>query len=350
MKRRIEVLDYGRFFAALFVLLQHYFYNGIHNGKITSITYTPFFSNFFKLGYAGVSFFFIISGYVIFYSSLNKSASEFVKSRFLRLYPAYWMSILFSSVFLFLWSQGTSMSVSFFQFVVNLTMLQEFFGVKNIDGVYWTLFLELKFYIAVAIILFFAGSKKLILFFKCWPVLILVFHILNFEKSIFHMQFAFFSFGTLIAIYRNDKRLSSLLPLLVACILCFMQINVKATTPFESYILYGCMFVFVIFFTSLNFESVRNIKLFKSELLGALTYPLYLIHAHFGYAFLSKFATDNNKWILYPVLILIVLTVAYTIHLFIEKKLKSFWNSFFEKAVTPLSKLEYYFSAVKNKS
>ena len=39
--KRIELLDYGRFFAALSVVAFHYFFNGIANGKVSSISHIP---------------------------------------------------------------------------------------------------------------------------------------------------------------------------------------------------------------------------------------------------------------------------------------------------------------------
>ena len=35
------------------------------------------------------------------------------------------------------------------QFLFNLSMFQNYIGVENLDGVYWTLFVEMKFYIFI---------------------------------------------------------------------------------------------------------------------------------------------------------------------------------------------------------
>lgn len=70
---RMELLDYGRFFAAISVVAYHYSFNGIKGGKITSIdVVSPIAESVFKYGYLGVDFFFIISGYVIFFLSLTR--------------------------------------------------------------------------------------------------------------------------------------------------------------------------------------------------------------------------------------------------------------------------------------
>lgn len=150
--KRLALLDYARFFAALSVVLFHYFYSGINNGKVSSIDET-WFSDIASYGHFGVQFFFIISGYVIFFSLKNKSAASFMKSRLKRLYPTYWIAIIFTAFFSYLWGQGTDMSVTLKQVLINFTMLQQFIGVQNVDGVYWTLFYEIIFYAIVFLIL-----------------------------------------------------------------------------------------------------------------------------------------------------------------------------------------------------
>ncbi|MBB1075267.1 acyltransferase [Rhodoferax sp. 4810] len=87
--KRLELLDYGRFSATLAVMFFHYFFNGIQNGKISSFEHIPWVIDFAKYGYLGVEFFFMISGYVIFFSSKEKTAGEFGAARVLRLFPAF---------------------------------------------------------------------------------------------------------------------------------------------------------------------------------------------------------------------------------------------------------------------
>ena len=64
-------------------------------------------------------------------------------------------------------------------------------------------------------------------------------------------------------------------------------------------------------------------------MLGALTYPIYLIHAHFGYMFISHFATEDNKITIYILTLFIVIFTAYMIHILVEKKYSNLWQRLF---------------------
>ena len=150
--RRLELLDYGRFFAAIIVIFFHYTFNGIANGKIDSLTHVESLVDFTKYGYLGVELFFMISGFVIFHSAKNRTPAEFAVARAIRLYPSYWFAVIFTSIFAWFWGND-SMSVSLFQIMANFTLLQNYLGIENVDGVYWTLVYEIKFYILVFLIL-----------------------------------------------------------------------------------------------------------------------------------------------------------------------------------------------------
>lgn len=97
-------------------------------------------------GHYGVNLFFMISGFVIFLS-LERSARtmDFVVSRFSRLYPAYWGALLLTYTLTHLLGLPER-TVGWGGLLVNLSMLQGFVGVPHVDAVYWTLEVELLFY------------------------------------------------------------------------------------------------------------------------------------------------------------------------------------------------------------
>lgn len=113
----------------------------------------------FPLGHYGVELFFVISGFVITMTlERSKCASDFLVARFSRLYPAYWMAVVLTSAVLVA-ASGPFDEPTGHQVAVNLTMVQGFFKVPSVDGVYWTLEIELLFY-ALALALFTTGSLR----------------------------------------------------------------------------------------------------------------------------------------------------------------------------------------------
>lgn len=134
---RIEWMDALRGGAAILVLIRHYF-NISALGPVAA---------FIDPGTMGVVAFFCISGYVIPWSVLRQptTVGQFVLSRAFRLYPAYWVSLALA-VLVF--------PIATHEWVANISMGQRFIGVSDAIGVYWTLQVELIFYVLVAILLF----------------------------------------------------------------------------------------------------------------------------------------------------------------------------------------------------
>lgn len=149
---RLAELDALRGIAAMAVVLFHYFtkYEELFGHNTPPVFSLPWGSyngvHLFSLGHYGVNLFFMISGFVIFMTlERTKAPMDFVVSRFSRLFPAYWAAVALTfSVVLLLGLPGKE--VSFAQALANFSMVQSFFNVPHVDGVYWTLEVELLFY------------------------------------------------------------------------------------------------------------------------------------------------------------------------------------------------------------
>lgn len=105
------------------------------------------------LGKIAVSLFFAISGFVIPFTLDKKRhnpVARFAINRFFRLYPAYWLSML-GAIAVEYWMAGKNLEVPVV--LANLTMLQGFVGIEHMQGLYWTLQIELIFY-ALCVIIF----------------------------------------------------------------------------------------------------------------------------------------------------------------------------------------------------
>lgn len=105
------------------------------------------------IGRIGVAVFFLISGFVVPFSIHRDSAAPvtgFAIRRVLRIYPAYWLSVPLAAL-VFFWLPGRPFATG--DFLANLTLLQGVFGVPHAEGVYWTLPVELAFYLLCVLLL-----------------------------------------------------------------------------------------------------------------------------------------------------------------------------------------------------
>jgi peptidoglycan/LPS O-acetylase OafA/YrhL len=95
-----------------------------------------------------VVLFFAISGFVI-YGTLRgpreDAGRRFVITRFFRLFPAYWVSVLAGLIFIWWW-QGWS--ITGLMVAANATMVPDVLGQPPVMGLYWTLGTELVFYLS----------------------------------------------------------------------------------------------------------------------------------------------------------------------------------------------------------
>lgn len=152
---RFHELDLLRGVAALWVVAFHYLreYHVLYGDPNAGFPHFPD-------GIGGVKLFFLISGFVIF-MTLERSATgrEFVVSRVSRLYPAYWTAVLITFTVGYLWPLPDQTGYSLSQLAVNLSMLQAYFYVPAVDGAYWSLAVELSFYV-VMLALFELGLLK----------------------------------------------------------------------------------------------------------------------------------------------------------------------------------------------
>lgn len=139
--RRLAEIDALRGVAALAVVLFHYTtrFVELYAPAAVPIVSVPH-------GHYGVNLFFIISGFVIFMTLARTQRSmDFVVSRFSRLFPAYWVAIAITYT---VTSQFglPGKEVTALQALANVFMVHGVFRVPHVDGVYWTLEVELIFY------------------------------------------------------------------------------------------------------------------------------------------------------------------------------------------------------------
>jgi peptidoglycan/LPS O-acetylase OafA/YrhL len=124
----------------------------------------------FGLGQYSIDLFFMISGFVILWSVQRvATVGDFAYSRFSRLFPAFWASLLMVSGYVLFAEhvldvhQLGPLAFTFPQWLANVTMLPHWVPGGNfeaIEGAYWTLAIEMGFYIAIGVAMAFRLTTR----------------------------------------------------------------------------------------------------------------------------------------------------------------------------------------------
>ena len=151
-QKHILGLDIIRAAAAVMVMTYHltFFVNiGAPFGDGASIGQHPKFgwaAPYTWFGYVGVEIFFVLSGLVIAYSAQRATASQFLRGRIVRLYPAAWICATFT--FIVLRGSGEHYLGGSYLRSVLLSPAPAW-----IDHSYWTLPIEIGFYALMYVLL-----------------------------------------------------------------------------------------------------------------------------------------------------------------------------------------------------
>ncbi len=320
---RILHLDGLRGLAILSVILFHAYsrWNHIEPWEVNDFT-KKVFSN----GWLGVDLFFIISGFVIYWT-LDKCPGlcQFTVKRWLRLFPA----MLLGSIFIFL--------TGFFipnrplgppllsDLIPGLTFIEPSVwnklvgaGFRSLDEAFWSLYVEVKFYLIAALSYYTIRDKKAV-----GIALLYLIYLLFFASSLLfeevHLVLSALSVFTFIGVqyygwflvgifffryWRTGVSSNAYFSLLFGCL---AVIEASIGKGYEVFL--HSSLVVVIFW--LSFSSKHFSKAMSSRLitgLGLVSYPLYLVHQNFvtGLA-IELFRVYDGLWVsLYPLLSLIL--------------------------------------------
>ena len=151
---RLAFIDFLRAVAILLVFTRHateVFVPSGHGGRLLYLA-----GGAFTFGTLGVILFFAISGFLIpasLHGPKLAASVRYVLNRFFRLYPAFAVSVM-PSVAAHFWLGGRPLSWG--QIGLNFTMVPRLFGGTLANGAYWTLEVELAFYL-ICLLLFLGG-------------------------------------------------------------------------------------------------------------------------------------------------------------------------------------------------
>lgn len=292
---RLYAIDGLRFLAALGVVLYHF------TGRQTQVWGADPGEVFPVVGRVTMYFtlapelFFVVSGFVILWTAWGRSVPQVVASRLARVYPAYWAALaLTATLLLVIWPEGKRITLG--EVAVNATLLQEAFGVRNVDGAYWTLWTELRFYLLMTVFVAIGITRRRVLAFAAlWPVAAAAVDAATsgFWPTLLISRFApYFAGGMLLfLIYRHGHaRLPWLLlagnvALALATSVSPQVETLREYTAFEpdavlvAVVVVGCFGAVALAALS----PLRRLGWRGLATLGAITYPLYLLHQFWGW-------------------------------------------------------------------
>jgi peptidoglycan/LPS O-acetylase OafA/YrhL len=339
MKDRQPELDYLRGLACLMVLFFHYLARGPKAGW-TGQAHFPWAEGVAMYGHYGVQLFFMISGFVIYKSATGRTVGAFAKARFWRLYPAYWVGILITTAFVLL-TQTSGFQVSLRDFLWNFTMFQSWAKAKSVDGAYWSLMVEMLFYIYIGIAIYLGLIRRTYLIVSGWLMICALNVGLRsfWIDTLFLAQWgAFFSIGILCYRLREgDKspllKCLLLIAILLACLRTYVDISVamKATATIDIVLVLflSLFFVFCVYRPS----SIKSSR--YSNLFGDLTYPVYLVHQFAGYILMSALVLYLGSVLSLICTVILVLAIGFVMNQMVEKRLVGYLKLRFSKPLMP---------------
>ncbi|MGK0336531.1 MAG: peptidoglycan/LPS O-acetylase OafA/YrhL [Candidatus Azotimanducaceae bacterium] len=319
----MDELDALRGLAALSVALYHYTYYFDHlYGHSSAI------SALWEFGKHGVNLFFVVSGFVI-YMTLEKTVqmSGFVVSRFSRLFPAYWAAMILTFFVVSVFGL-TGLEISVSDALINLTMVQRFFGVPHLDNSYWTLTYELIFYFGMLV----AWKVNLIKH----PA-VLCFAFLGYQFAVIFMFLGLdiaipelLLKGTMvpyghqfivgIALFVLKMQTAKVWPhLLIGCSLLVEYLLPRVVQgPVDSNVI--AMGLIVCVFYLFLWGKLRFLCVKPLIFLGTISYSFYLVHQHIGYVVITKASEYSLPTVVSVSAALVVcLTLAIVITILVER-------------------------------
>lgn len=297
---RIEQLTFTRFIAAISIVIFHY-------GKDIFPFKTDQLSFLFKQANVGVSFFFILSGFVMVVAYWNKEkiySSQYFLKRFARIYPVCLLAALLLFVLslaeYFLFPQNSNFHYS--DFFIGLSLLQAWIPSKAMifNGPAWSITVECFFYLIFPF-LFNRVYKKYEFKKLIFPIVIFwiasqfVLHYLlyssfysgfpssshNFINYFPLMHLNEFLIGNLSALFYiytlKDKTLKTDFYILITLVLGALVLKYNSYFCFHNGLL-AILFVPLIIFISANnglFTRVSNYRFLV--FLGEISYGVYIL-------------------------------------------------------------------------
>lgn len=286
-------LDILRVASALSVMLFHFAFRGEAAGDLPALEIPELLKAIASYGYLGVSVFFVISGFVISYSAEDHKPYDFLVSRFVRIYPTFLIIMSLTAATIAL-SGNPRFQVDAMQYIANMFVFSLILGEPFVDGVYWSIVLEIMFYAWVFLIIAIGQFRHILRILPVWIAISFANEAFIGSEDIqnlFITEYSgFFSLGIVInRLSRNFSAYGAALFLMAAAYSLFTALSGAAwyedaySVELSAEIIAATIIASVVVF--ILFINLRIDTRFwpVARLLGGATYVLYLVHQNIGY-------------------------------------------------------------------
>jgi peptidoglycan/LPS O-acetylase OafA/YrhL len=288
---KIQQLTFTRFIAAILIVI-------FHLGKDIAFFTKGSLSFIFTQANVGVSYFFVLSGFVMIIAYKDKAKIdfiEFIKNRLARIYPVYFLAIFITI------GMKMFIKINWYDFVLNVFMIQAWIPYKaltiNFPG--WSISVEMFFYLIFPLLVNKFYRKYSV---KSTLSLIIVFWILNqiffqllyskyIDVYIFHNENMYyhpflhlneFLIGNLTAIcflsnYKKESNENYMFPILGLLIVVVLLLKYHFGINYHNGFL-SLLFVPLIYLISSSNDCITNF--FKKDIfvfLGEISFSVYIL-------------------------------------------------------------------------
>lgn len=331
-------LDLLRFLAALAVVSFHYLvaYASVWGDRPAELF--PALAPIAGLGILGVELFFIISGFVILMSVWGRGLGAFARSRLVRLYPAYWLSLAaIAALYGLTGAKPLDPKLSPGEYLLNATMFQRLFKITDASGVYWSLWAELRFYLLMAILVIIGVTyRRVLVFAGVWLAAVIGAGLLGnatVDEIVMPDYAPYFIAG--MSLYLIHKHGNAWLPWLYVAAGYGLSIGsaldrvhrridlagFKNMPVTDTGVIIAITLIYVV--TALVALGLLRLKPSKAlTALGGTTYPLYLFHSTVAVALIPLLTGDLPPWAVVTITTLTAILVSYIVYSFAERPIQ----------------------------
>lgn len=358
---RYPLLDPLRGVAALWVFAFHY-----HFSESFQSTFPRFYS-VLKLGDLGVPMFFVISGFCITAAARTtvhkaQPCSHFLYRRVRRIYPTFWCSILVVVALPFVIEALSSLktgqysppsadnlNLGFLRYdftdwlgVISLakvfevdpeaTSLQHKF--TTVNAVYWTLAIEVQFYLVVAIALLFRRKFYTGIVVATFISLAAAAYPPLYDSGIFFPYWWMFALGVLLYVLVEREitpmRVFGPYRMAILAVVCVGLISylwyVPHDAPFRGGVFAILFLAFLFMAYNVQSNSHQHWRLARvvvatAGILGAMSYSIYLIHGRVQFLSMQavRQVTSENTMLFDGLVVILTLLVCWMFYLAFER-------------------------------